>query len=303
MSLHTFSETGLRWLDLRRDEPDCEVRIVEELGFRPHDRHLSDLRNVAHPPYFDGTDEYDLLVVRALDPTTPAEEPQTRAIAFLITNTVLVTVRASADDTFDPVLERGAPGDVAPESIGELVYLLLDNVAERLLELRDPLTEKLNVWQERLLDPMDPFNDWQVLMRVRSRMRWLGGRMAMQREAVDQWRAHTVLKLGPDIAIRLNDIDEHIARVEHHVGVIQGDIDSLVQVHFAASSQKTNQIMQLLAVLSAVFLPLNLIAGIFGMNFQDMPLLHLAWGGSVAIILMISMGAGLLFWFRSRRWF
>ncbi|MCB1735279.1 MAG: magnesium transporter CorA family protein [Gammaproteobacteria bacterium] len=303
MALHTFSAAGLRWLDLRRDETDGEKRIEAELGFRPHDRHLSDLRNVAHPPYFDGTDEYDLLVMRVLDSVTPPEEPQTRAIAFLITNDALVTVRAPEDDTFDPVLAQCARGEASPESIGELVYLLLDSIAERLLDLRDPLTEKLNVWQERLLDPMDPFNDWQVLMRVRSRMRWLGGRMAMQREAVDQWRANTVLTLSPDVAIRLNDIDEHIARVEHHVGVIQGDIDSLVQVHFAASSQKTNQIMQLLAVLSAVFLPLNLMAGIFGMNFVDMPLLHLAWGGTVTILLMISVAGGLLWWFRKRRWF
>lgn len=303
MTLHTLDDAKLRWLDLRRDQPDLEATVAATLGLRPHDRHLSDLRNSEHPPFFDGTDQYDLLVVRALDARSRPEAPLTSTIALLILPDTVVSVRPPDDDTLDALAERFAAGVAVPHTAGELVHLMLNAVAERLLALRDPLAERLSRWQERLLDPRDPFDDWQVLMRTHSRMRLLGARMEMQREALDLWRNNTLLPLGPDLAIRFKDIDEHLGRVEHHVRVIQGDIDSLVQVHFAASSQKTNQVMQFLAVISAVFLPLNLIAGIFGMNFRDMPLLHLAYAGDITILAMVLLGALLLWWFWWRRWF
>ena len=91
---------------------------------------------------------------------------------------------------------------------------------------------------------------------------------------------------------------EHIERVLGHVRRLESSIESAVQMHFSAVGQRTNDIMRTLTVLTAIFLPLNLITGIFGMNFDALPLIHDATGFWIALLLMAGIGGGLgaLFW-------
>ena len=83
---------------------------------------------------------------------------------------------------------------------------------------------------------------------------------------------------------------------------MQHDIDALVQIYFSASAQRTNEILQFLTILSAVFLPLNLLAGLFGMNFAHLPLLAVWYGPWLLVGVMLLVVSGLLLWFRRRRW-
>jgi magnesium transporter len=91
---------------------------------------------------------------------------------------------------------------------------------------------------------------------------------------------------------------EHIQRVVHHVRRIEQAAETAVQIHFSAQSHRTNDIMRTLTALTAIFLPLNLIAGIFGMNFEFLPLIHVHSGfwwtvGTMAITAMV---LGVVFW-------
>ena len=97
---------------------------------------------------------------------------------------------------------------------------------------------------------------------------------------------------------RSRDVHEHIERVLGHVRRLESSIESAVQMHFSAVGQRTNDIMRTLTVLTAIFLPLNLITGIFGMNFDALPLIHDATGFWIALLLMAGIGGGLgaLFW-------
>ena len=89
------------------------------------------------------------------------------------------------------------------------------------------------------------------------------------------------------ILVRSRDVLEHIERVVHHVRRLEQNAETAVQMHFSVQSHRTNDSMRVLTVLTAVFLPLNLIAGIFGMNFEFIPLVHKADGFWIA---MASMG-------------
>ena len=91
---------------------------------------------------------------------------------------------------------------------------------------------------------------------------------------------------------------EHIERVVHHVRRLEQSTETVVQMHFSVQSNRTNDIMRTLTALTAVFLPLNLIAGIFGMNFEFVPLIHKTDGfwWAVASMLAIAVALVALFW-------
>jgi Mg2+ and Co2+ transporter CorA len=97
---------------------------------------------------------------------------------------------------------------------------------------------------------------------------------------------------------RARDVIEHIQRVVHHVRRMEQGAESAVQIHFAAQSHRTNEIMRTLTAVTAVFLPLNLITGFFGMNFEYLPLIHSEHGMWVMLSMMgwVAMFVLLVFW-------
>jgi magnesium transporter len=91
---------------------------------------------------------------------------------------------------------------------------------------------------------------------------------------------------------------EHIDRVLHHVRRMEHSAETAVQIHFSALGHRTNEIMRTLTALTAIFLPLNLIAGIFGMNFEFLPLIHEARGfwWTLGLMTLIALSLGVVFW-------
>ncbi|MEJ2590146.1 MAG: CorA family divalent cation transporter, partial [Candidatus Thiodiazotropha sp.] len=160
----------------------------------------------------------------------------------------------------------------------------------------------LSSWQERLLRHDEQVVDWHALIRLHGQLRRLEVVIDSQMDALRQWREQTTLELDIRMDVRFNDLQEHLRRVYNHAVVLQHDIDALVQIYFSVSSQRTNDILQFLTIVSAIFLPLNLIAGIFGMNFTNMPLLHVWYGTWLIGGLMIAIPIALMLWFRHRHW-
>jgi Mg2+ and Co2+ transporter CorA len=78
--------------------------------------------------------------------------------------------------------------------------------------------------------------------------------------------------------------------------------ENAVQMHFSAQSNRTNEIMRTLTVLTAIFLPLNLLTGFFGMNFEGLPLIHSPRGFWIIFSLMLALGVGLSWFFWRKRY-
>ena len=124
-----------------------------------------------------------------------------------------------------------------------------------------------------------------------------------QEEAIQFWREDTDIQIDDHLAVRLNDLIEHIRRVTRFTADQQHEVDSLINLHFSAVAHRTNEIMRVLTVLSAIFLPLSLVAGIFGMNFENMPELHYQNAYFFALGGMVFLAVGLLVVFKVKRWF
>ena len=198
----------------------------------------------------------------------------------------------SADDR-----STGARG--IPVSPADLMLRMVSQVVDVYLDLRRELTRQLDHWQSELINPDTRFNNWSALLEARLSLHHLDEICEDQRSAMQDWleslnawstptasalmREHEILK------VRSRDVLEHIDRVVHHVRRLEQSIETAVQIHFNAQSNRTNESMRTLTSVTAIFLPLNLIAAIFGMNFDVIPLLHTSTGfwwtlGSMALI-------------------
>ncbi len=304
-SVRALPATGYIWLDCVRGEDDERwPGLVEQLtGIRVHERHLKDAANPDHPSFADYTSEYELIVFRSLAPETGEERFASRATAFLIFDHLLVTVRPADSRSVLGAKERilNLRGRVPIRPVG-LMHLILSTMVDRFLSLRDPLSAQLDEWRRNLLDPDHPFNDWMALMEYRSQLRTLGLLCEGQEDAVGAWRDFTDTEIDDHLAVRYNDLMEHIRRVRKFAEDQQSEVESLVQLHFSAVAHRTNEIMRVLTVVSAIFLPLSFVAGVFGMNFEIMPGLKHPYGYFIALGGMAVVAVGLLVLFRVRRW-
>jgi Mg2+ and Co2+ transporter CorA len=303
------------------------------------DLHVADLLSQQLPSNFDSTSWYDLLVFRRLaigagneelladDAQGTADSARkalasidTSPVGFAVFDRVLLTVHptdcAVRDYFAQRLLQQGSGADARgtsrlPTSPADLMLRMANHMVDSYLALRRLLTRQLGTLQSELLDPKSRFGDWKLLLDARDTLHLLEDtcedqRSAMQEwiDALDEWPVDsdkTAKRERELLRLRSRDVLEHIERVLTHVRRLEHSAEVAVQMHFSALGHRTNDIMRTLTVLTAVFLPLNLITGFFGMNFDSLPLIHSATGIWSAVGVMAAVGIGLLVYFRRKR--
>ncbi|GAB4396390.1 MAG: magnesium transporter CorA family protein [Rhodoferax sp.] len=276
------------------------------------DMHLSDLLNDQLPSTYDYTEHYDLLVFHrlidgGLDQAPGSVGPhglrpvQTLPVGFVVFNRVLLSVHPADTALRDAYVQRLLHAARAPDALAagdgrsvgargvpshpaDLMLRMISQTVDGFLVLRRSLSQQLEPWQNALLAPRGHVADWGALHGVRQTLHALQDVCEDQTGAVQAWLV--ALQATPGDAwgldarqrdvlqVRCRDVLEHIERVARHVRQLEHNVEAAVQIHFSLQSHRTNEIMRTLTALTAVFLPLNLVTGIFGMNFEFIPLLH-----------------------------
>jgi magnesium transporter len=248
----------------------------------------------------------------------------TRAVGFVQFDKLLISVHPVGCYTAKSFVERylkdamqneNASPQAAvarsrlPTSPADLMLRMINMMVDSYLELRKDLSTQLDHWQTELLNPRSHFTNWSALMTARNELHTLEDLCEEQHDAMQEWldtmreQSAAQLKLTSQaehdgLVARARDVIEHIERVVRHVQRLEQAAESAIQIHFGAQSNRTNDIMRTLTALTAIFLPLNLITGFFGMNFETFPLIHyqnaLLW--TIAFMVTIALVLGLVFW-------
>jgi len=322
---------GYVWIGIARGEFETSVGGIQAAlqrwtASQLVDLHVSDLLNDQLPSHFDYTSWYDLLVFRRLAASTPADglsttpTLDTSPVGFAVFDRVLLTVHPAdcmVREFFATRLkqqqQQGAAGEArsgtrVPPSPADLALRMVNFMVDSYLALRRLLTKQLDQLQKDLFDAKGGPGDWKSVLDVRNNLHLLEDTCEDQRAAIIEWiDAQDELPAAESPAIererellhvRSRDVQEHIERVLTHVRRLESMAENAVQMHFSAQSHRTNEIMRTLTVLTAIFLPLNLVTGFFGMNFEGLPLIHSPRGFWIifSVMLVLGIGASWFFW-------
>jgi magnesium transporter len=197
-----------------------------------------------------------------------------------------------------------------PNNPVDLMLRMIGLVVDGYLDLRKELTRQLDHWQSELINPRARFNNWSALLDSRLTLHYLDEICEDQRAAIQDWIEALDSWLETDslsnkdlelVRVRSRDVLEHIERVVHHVNRLEQSAETAVQMHFNIQSNHNNDVMRTLTALTAIFLPLNLITGFFGMNFEHFPFLKSEDGLLLTEIFMglLVIVLGIYFWVKS----
>ena len=198
-----------------------------------------------------------------------------------------------------------------PISPADLALRMINAMVDSYLDLRKVLSSQLEHWQADLLRANSRFDNWGALMTARSQLHVLEDLCDEQHDAMQEWldslreqplasfvknddhTTQTAQLRRDQLVARARDVMEHIGRVLQHARRLEQSAETVVQIHFNAQSNRTNDIMRTLTAVTAIFLPLNLITGFFGMNFEFLPLIHhptaFWWTFGLMVLLVVAV--------------
>jgi magnesium transporter len=303
--VHRLQEWPVAWI---RVAGLGDVSLIAKLGeiFNLHRLALEDVVNVHQRPKVEQYKGHCYVVVRLVrDETSFASE---QVSIFLGRNFVL-TFQERPGDFFDPIIQRirGGIGRIRTAGTDHLVYALIDAVTDCYFPVLERYGEALESLENAVV--FDPGR--HVIERIHE-MKY--GLLTLRRAAWPLREALATLYRDPipliddEERVYLRDCYDHTVQIIDLLENYRDVASSLMEVYLTSISNRTNEIMKVLTIFTAVFIPLTLIAGIYGMNFDtrrspwNMPELRWAWGYPFALALMAAVAAGLLLYFRRRGW-
>jgi Mg2+ and Co2+ transporter CorA len=339
--LDASAEPEFIWIDCTREDvvnraEAWQREIAEQASVWLNEYHLKDILNLEHPCSFDTMDDYDLLVFRKL--ITPDDDIKTGAkaleqhervfglattpISFIMTPQALITVREKGNKEVENYLQRinailarnideQNKTKKLPLTTLDLTLRLLNSMVDGYLDLRMPLTRRVEYWQQELLQGHRRFSKWQQLLQENMAFQQVENLCEEQIECLQELRdeivdnyPHLTGKKKTErqdiMLVRMDDLSSHIERIQKHTMRLRGAVQAAIDLHFSAIANQTNENMRILAIITAVFAPLTLLTGIYGMNFEFIPGLKYERGFWIMLGIMLITTVLLIYYFYRR---
>ena len=285
-------EGGWTWLDVLDPSEEHTHHLADR--FQLHRITREDL--LEHQiPKFDDLDRYRVFVVHALapDPTSI----RTVEVDVVVGDHWVITVHAEPVRSIELLSERLHRTDFTLDGPFHLACRLFELVGERYLPLLDAVDAQVLDLEDGAVEG-DPavLPDIHALRRDIALLRRSLAPQRRMLELLARTRSESADPAGRDLG---DAVDHHVHMIES-LDAAHQMVTTLLDTYRGATAERLNEVMKVLTVFSAIFLPLTLVAGIYGMNFRHMPELDESWAYPASLGLMVVIGTALWLYFVRR---
>jgi len=296
----TDSEDRL-WVDIQEPEQEIIEPLLEaRFGF--HELAAEDTLSPNALPKYDSFAAYDFFIFRTVNVNVSEHVSETLKISAFLGRNFLFTVHrqglASADDVW-----KRLPGDRRLLSRGPdfLLYSIVDEMVDAYFPLLEQIEECVDDLQDRIFENADEHH-LSELLHLKRDINVLRRHSLPQRELLNQISRGDANFVQREHLIYFRDIYDHMFRISETIDVDRDLMTGTMEAYLSVVANRTNEIMKVLTIFSAIMLPLTLIAGIYGMNFEHMPELKWIHGYPFALFLMIGTAILLIIFFWWKGW-
>ena len=304
-AIPSASEEGVvRWYDIRGLH---DVELIRSLGqqFDLHPLVLEDILDTEQRPKFEEYDNSFFLLLQALSLMTQAQavEVETEQVSIYAKEGVVLSFQENDTDLFPGVRTRirSGQGKIKKRGADYLAYALADNIVDHYYLLLDQLETLLDELEEEILREARR-DSKQRIHQLKLQSITLRKVVSPLRDAVNQFAKCENPIMGEDTNMFVRDLHDHTEQIMENIDSYRDLIGGLYDLFVSEVSFKMNSVMQVLTIISTIFIPLTFLAGIYGMNFKHMP--ELEWRYSYYVLwgIMAIIALGLIYYFRRRNW-
>ncbi len=297
------------WLDMNKPV-DEELSLLDDVfGFHP--LAIEDTIQYSQRPKIESYNHigdacqqgYFYMVIHGPDLATYREKLQTKEIDMFVSERYLVTIHEEEHRSVSDLIARGKtdPRVVLDMGTDLLLHSILDKLVDNYTPILDHMQEEIDALEEKAV--VDPTPDLLPKIAVEKReLLHLRRIIGPQREVLAQLTRGEVPFIRETTRIYLRDVQDHLIRAVEMIELYRDLVVGARDIYLSSISNNLNRIMKTLTVITVIALPLNVITGFFGMNFEAIPGIHSQIGFWVTVCVMLTAVTFVLTLFRKRNW-
>jgi len=287
------------WIDIQGHSRDHE-RLLTEMGFHP--LAVEDTFTLEHQPKLEEYDDFLFIIVRGIDSNISRGRLATLKLVCFLTETRLVTFHRASMRSVEIMRTRLRETVRSPRGgLPHLLYLIYEEMISHYFPVLEEIVSELEDLEVEIF--AHPREDHLAsVLRLRHHLSTLRQVMLPHRQIFNHLATGGTELVNNQEALYFRDVYDEVMRLSEAIDVQREQLSSVRDTYLSVISQRTNEVMKMLTVISAILLPMTVITGIYGMNFKHMPEIQSSWGYPAALGLMATVATTMLWWFRKKGW-
>ncbi len=276
-------------------------RIGEHFGI--HSLVLEDILDTDKRPELDDYVDYIFIILKMILVDKETGRIDAEQVSMLLCKNTVISFQEGDGDVFETIRERirSGKGRIRKAGADYLAYTLTDAVVDNYFIALEEIGELIEQIEDELLE--DPSAETlRDIYGLKRELVLLRKYTFPLRELVHKFQISESPLIDRNTKLYIRDLYDHAMQIMDTTDSYREMITGMLETYLSLSSNRMNEVMKVLTVMASIFIPITFVAGVYGMNFENMPELHhhLAYPGVIALMLIIALG--MVYYFRRKKW-
>lgn len=289
-----------------------KIELIEKLGtyFGVHHLLLADIVNTSQRPKFEDADTHMFIILKMLYFDEKEDDIKSEQISLIVGTNFVISFQEKEGDVFDPLRDRirKEKGRVRKMGADYLAYALIDAVVDNYFVILEKMGDKIEGMENNLISDPCP-SSLKTIQDLKRDTIFLRKSIWPIREVINGLEKTESKLIKKTTFIYLRDVYNHTIQIIDTVESFRDTVSGTLDIYLSSVSNRMNEVMKVLTIIATIFIPITFVAGIYGMNFNpesspfNMPELNWPFGYIFAWAIMLLIVAGMILYFRRKKWF
>ncbi|RKR07815.1 magnesium transporter [Maribacter vaceletii] len=290
------------WYDIRGMH---DTDLISQVGqiFEIHPLIQEAIVDIHQRPKFEEYENGIFITLASISFNSTLLEIKKEHVAIYFNTGFMLTVQETDSDLFAYVRKRinTGKGKIRLRGADYLAYALIDSIVDNYYIVLDEIEEVIEDLEKRIIETQQ-VQDKNKIHQLKKELMSMRKSVSPLREAISKFSKTENAFIEHSSQLYVRDLYEHTIQVMDTVDATREILNGLQDLFISEMSLKMNQVMQLLTLISVIFIPLTFLAGIYGMNFVNIPELKYENGYFVLLTVMVVIFIGMLLYFKRKKW-
>ncbi len=281
-----------------------QTEIIRKIGahFGMHPLLQEDIANTEQRPKVDYFENYIVIIAKMLLFDEKEKAVVSEQVSLVLGRNFVISFQEGVHgDVFDAVRDRIRKGRFAKHGADYLMYSLLDAIVDKYFDILEKLGEHIEFLEEELIKS-PTLETLQQMYHLKTEMIYLRKSVWPLREVLSSLQRSETHLIDKSIHFYIRDVYDHTVQVIDTLETFRDMLSGMLEIYLSSISNRLNEVMKVLTIISTIFIPLTFITSLYGMNFRFMPELGWKWGYFATLGLMVIVTGFMLYYFKRKRW-
>ncbi len=300
---HYKSQNTVTWISVTGIH---QAELVQEVceSFKIHPLIQEDILNTQQRTKIEEFEQYLFVTFKNIFVPKDASEIETEQISLILGHNFLLTFQETPSPLFDEIKHRirTSKGTIRQRKADYLMYKILDAAVDQYFVMIDRISDKVEDVEEETMYYPNGKTTFKI-QAIKKEIMLLNKHILPMREALNKLEAGSTDLIETRNINYFRDVYDHTYQAYDTIENHRSLLTDLMNIYFTTSSNKLNQVMKVLTIISTIFMPLSFLAGVYGMNFKYFPEINYRYGYLGFWIIVAIAVTGMMIYFRRKKWF